>query len=178
MKMTKHSMNVAGIDTGKAVLDIAVHGRAECWQVSNDLAGWRRLAEILWDADVGRIGIEASGGYERGVVAYLREAGFGVSLHQPIQVKAFATMRLRRAKNDRLDAHLIAPSRPSSVPSARRRTSVSKPLRTISPSSSRSRKTSSGPRRGSSIRATLACGGSSTATSPALPDVARPSSTA
>ena len=98
----------AGIDTGKAVLDIAVHGRAECWQVSNDLAGWRRLAEILWDADVGRIGIEASGGYERGVVAYLREAGFRVSLHQPIQVKAFATMRLRRAKNDRLDAHLIA----------------------------------------------------------------------
>jgi transposase len=108
MKMAKHSMNVAGIDTGKAVLDIAVHGRADCWQVSNDLAGWHRLAKILCEADVGRVGIEASGGYERGVVAHLREAGFRVSLHQPVQVKAFATMKLRRAKNDRLDAHLIA----------------------------------------------------------------------
>jgi transposase len=108
MKMAKHSMNVAGIDTGKAVLDIAVHGRAECWQVSNDPAGFRRLAKILFDAGVGHVGIEASGGYERGVVAYLREAGLRVSLHQPVQIKAFARMRLRRAKNDRLDAHLIA----------------------------------------------------------------------
>lgn len=108
MKMAKHSMNVAGIDTGKALLDIAVHGRAECWQVSNDPAGWRRLTKILCDAGVGHVGIEASGGYERGTVGHLREAGFRVSLHQPVQVKAFARMRLRRAKNDRLDAHLIA----------------------------------------------------------------------
>jgi hypothetical protein len=33
-KMTKLSTNVAGIDTGKATLDIAVHGRAACWQVA------------------------------------------------------------------------------------------------------------------------------------------------
>lgn len=106
--MTKLSTNVAGIDTGKATLDIAVHGRAACWQVANTPAGFRRLEAILVEADVGHVGIEASGGYERGVVAHLRAAGFCVSMHQPVQVKAFATMQLRRAKNDRLDARLIA----------------------------------------------------------------------
>jgi transposase len=108
MKKSKHNTNVAGIDTGKAELDIAVYGRSHNWQVSNDLAGWRQLEAIFSEAGVGRVGIEASGGYERGVVAHLRKAGFNVSLHQPIQIKAFATMRLQRAKNDRLDAHLIA----------------------------------------------------------------------
>jgi transposase len=55
-----------------------------------------------------RIGIEATGGYERGVVGYLREAGFLVLVLQPIQVRAFARVHLRRAKNDALDAMLIA----------------------------------------------------------------------
>lgn len=55
-----------------------------------------------------RIGIEATGGYERGVVEHLRTAGFTVLLLQPRQVKAFGWVHLRRAKNDALDAALIA----------------------------------------------------------------------
>jgi transposase len=55
-----------------------------------------------------RIGIEASGGYERGVVGYLRDKGFTVLVLQPIQVKAYARLHLHRAKNARLDAVLIA----------------------------------------------------------------------
>jgi transposase len=62
------------------------------------------LAEI----GVGRIGIEATGGYERGVVEHLRTAGFTVEVLQPAQVKAFGRVHLRRAKNDTLDAVLIA----------------------------------------------------------------------
>ena len=54
------------------------------------------------------IGIEASGGYERGVVGHLRDKGFVVLVLQPIQVKAYARVHLRRAKNDKLDAVLIA----------------------------------------------------------------------
>jgi transposase len=57
---------------------------------------------------VAQVGIEASGGYERGVVRHLRESGFTVLMLQPIQVKAYARLNLRRAKNDRLDAVLIA----------------------------------------------------------------------
>ena len=94
----------AGIDTSKAKLDIAVHGHTERWQVANDMPGWRHLAVALAKAGVTRVGIEATGGYERGVVRYLRTAGFIVLVLQPVQVKACAHMHLRRAKNDALDA--------------------------------------------------------------------------
>jgi len=62
----------------------------------------------LAKAGVTRIGIEATGGYERGVVEHLRAAGFAVLVLQPIQVRAYARVHLRRAKNDALDAELIA----------------------------------------------------------------------
>ena len=98
----------AGIDTSKAKLDAAVYGRTERWQVDNTPAGWRRLAAELSKAGMTRIGIEATGGYERGVVGYLRDKGFSVLVLQPMQVKAYARMHLHRAKNDKLDAALIA----------------------------------------------------------------------
>ena len=106
--MTETSTTVAGIDTAKDKLDVAVHGQAERWQVENTLRGWRRLRSELTKAGVARVGIEATGGYERGVVRYLRAAGFTVLVLQPIQVRAFARVHLRRAKNDALDAVLIA----------------------------------------------------------------------
>lgn len=106
--MTKTITLTAGIDTAKRKLDIAVHGQALRWQVENALPGWQQLAEVLAKAGVTRVGIEATGGYERGVVAHLRAEGFTVLVLQPIQVKAFAHLRLRRAKNDVLDAVIIA----------------------------------------------------------------------
>jgi transposase len=105
--MTQNS-TTAGIDTSKAKLDVAVYGRSQRWQVGNGPAGWRRLASALHTAGVTRVGIEASGGYERGVIAELREEGFTVLVLQPIQVRAYARVHLRRAKNDALDAALIA----------------------------------------------------------------------
>jgi transposase len=106
--MTQINITTAGIDTSKAKLDIAVHDRTERWQVANTLSGWRALAANLAKAGVTRVGIEATGGYERGVVEHLRAAGFIVLVLQPMQVKAFGRMHLRRAKNDALDAVLIA----------------------------------------------------------------------
>jgi transposase len=106
--MTQTITTTAGIDTSKAKLDVAVHGRTERWQVENSRHGWRRLATELSEAGVTRVGIEATGGYERGIVGHLREKGFTVLILQPIQVKAYARAHLRRAKNDALDAVLIA----------------------------------------------------------------------
>jgi transposase len=79
-----------------------------CWQVENTAIGWQHVADRLAAAGVTRVGIEATGGYERGVVRYLREKGFTVLVLQPTQVKAYARMHLRRAKNDKIDAALIA----------------------------------------------------------------------
>ena len=106
-KMTQIS-TTAGIDTSKAKLDVAIHGRTEHWQVDNTPAGWRLLDAELSKIGVTRVGIEASGGYECGVVGYLRDKRFTVLVLQPIQVKAYARVHLRRAKNDKLDAVLIA----------------------------------------------------------------------
>jgi transposase len=106
--MTQINITTAGIDTSKAKLDIAVHDRTERWQVANTLSGWRTLVANLAKAGVTRVGIEATGGYERGVVEHLRAAGFTVLVLQPMQVKAFGRVHLRRAKNDALDAVLIA----------------------------------------------------------------------
>jgi transposase len=106
--MLQTNISTAGIDTSKLKLDIAIYGRTECWQVANALPGWRALVVNLIKASVARVGIEATGGYERGVVEHLRAAGFVVLVLQPSQVKAYARMHLRRAKNDALDAVLIA----------------------------------------------------------------------
>ena len=106
--MTKITIVAAGIDTGKTTLDVALHASTERVQVANDTPGHRQLSAWLRDRGVERIGIEASGGYERRVVAGLRTDGFTVILFQPVQVRAYATFRLQRAKNDTIDAALIA----------------------------------------------------------------------
>jgi hypothetical protein len=106
--MTHDITLAAGIDAAKDKLDIAITGSAEPFTVANAAAGWRQLAKRLAAVGVKRAGIEASGGYERGVVDHLRAAGFTVAVLQPVQVKAWARLHLRRAKNDRIDAALIA----------------------------------------------------------------------
>lgn len=108
-KMGDTSMEVAGIDTGKDWLDVAMDDAPEQpWRAANTPAQWDELAKKLTRLGVGRVGIEASGGYEAGVVQVLRHAGLQVQLCQPAQVRLFARLQLRRAKNDQLDAQLIA----------------------------------------------------------------------
>jgi transposase len=106
--MSKYSTKAGGIDTGKYKLDVALSSGEEVLQVGNDEAGYRELWSWLRRHRVNRAGIEASGGYERGVVAWLREHGIVVIVLQPVQVRAYAVYRLKRAKNDKIDARLIA----------------------------------------------------------------------
>jgi transposase len=107
-KMTQTITIVAGIDTSKGKLDVAIHGQAGAISVANTLAGWKQLVAYFAAHGVQRAGIEETGGYERGVVRHLQAEGLQVILFQPLQIKAFAALRLQRAKHDRLDATLIA----------------------------------------------------------------------
>jgi transposase len=107
-KMSKHSMVCAGIDTGKHKLDVALDGYPEQMQVDNTPDGHKALSVWLRKHRAQRIGIEASGGYEQAVVAALRRNGFVVIVFQPAQVRAYAKFHLQRAKNDKIDAALIA----------------------------------------------------------------------
>ncbi|HEX3860790.1 MAG TPA: transposase [Stellaceae bacterium] len=82
--MTQTSRGTAGIDTAKAKLDVAIQGptggQTTAFTVENRAEGWRRLAAALAEAGVERVGIEATGGYERGVVEHLRGAGGSVRI--------------------------------------------------------------------------------------------------
>jgi len=102
------STTIAGIDVGKRQLDVAVHGRDQQHQVTNDPAGWETLVGWLDERGIKRVGLEATAGYERGIRARLEAAGLEVVVHQPLEVKLFARLKRRRAKTDRLDAALIA----------------------------------------------------------------------
>jgi transposase len=106
--MMHNTTLVAGIDTAKDKLDVVIHGQQRCLSVVNAKPGWRQIAGEFRQAGVGRVGIEATGGYERGVTQHLRQAGVTVLVLQPMQTKNFARLNLRRARNDRIDAALIA----------------------------------------------------------------------
>lgn len=106
--MINHNTVCAGIDTGKYKLDVAIDGSEERLQVDNNPEGYRLLSAWLRKGGVERIGIEASGGYEQAVVSSLRADGFVVVVFQPAQVRAYAKFVLQHAKNDRIDAALIA----------------------------------------------------------------------
>lgn len=106
--MAKRITICAGIDTGKRKLDVALDGKSEQLQVENAPDAYKALVEWLRRYKVKRVGIEASGGYEQAVVAELRRQRFVVVVFQPAQVRAYATFHLQRAKNDRIDAALIA----------------------------------------------------------------------
>ena len=106
--MTKLITICAGIDTGKRKLDAALDGSKEQLQVDNTPEGHTVLLSWLRQRRVKRVGIEASGGYEQPVVTELRRKRFVVVVFQPAQVRAYAKFHSLRAKNDKIDAALIA----------------------------------------------------------------------
>lgn len=108
MERGEISRKTAGVDVGKHHLDVAVHGLEDLTRVQNTAGGLSELIDWLKARQVGRVGMEATGGYERAARLALEVAGFEVVIHQPIEVRRFAQLKRWRAKNDRLDARLIA----------------------------------------------------------------------
>lgn len=108
MKRGEVSTKSAGIDVSKATLDVALAEGDVQLQVVNAADGFTTLAAWLERHEVRRVGLEASGGYERAVAEALRAADFEVVVHQPAEIRAFAKFKRIRAKNDRIDAKVIA----------------------------------------------------------------------
>jgi len=101
---------VLGIDVSKKRLDCALFPQTpdDAFALENSEAGATALLERLPALQPKAVALEASGGCERLIVSRLREAGITVVVVQPAAVRTFAKLRGRRAKNDRLDAQLIA----------------------------------------------------------------------
>lgn len=108
MKHAEDNTSVAGIDIAKTHLDVALYGRSGVRRFTHDGPGLGQLVVWLGRQGVCRAGLEATGGYERTVMQALRLAGIAVVRHQPLEVRLFARIHRIRAKNDRLDALLIA----------------------------------------------------------------------
>lgn len=124
--MNRTDLVVAGIDVAKGWLDVAVGESGPGFRLANDPEGWQSLIGRLRALKVGVIGIEPSGGYERGAASALSEAGLDVRNVNPHKLRHFARALGRWAKNDRVDAAVIArytaqlPTRPvRSDPKAR-----------------------------------------------------------
>ena len=57
-----------GIDVSKDRLDVQVLPQGRCFSVDNTAAGWSQLVDRLRGLSIAALGIEPSGGYERGVI--------------------------------------------------------------------------------------------------------------
>lgn len=97
-----------GIDVAKAWLDVAVRPGGSPWRVANTEAEWPALIEQVRVVQPRVVVLEATGGYERGVVAALAAAGLPVVVVNPRQVRDFAKATGRLAKTDVLDAQVLA----------------------------------------------------------------------
>ncbi len=98
-----------GIDVAKAELVVARDGLVECMTYPNTQAGLHALqAALLAASPVTLIVVEATGGYERGVVAALGGVDLPVVVVNPRQVRDFAKATGQLAKTDALDARILA----------------------------------------------------------------------
>jgi len=95
----------AGVDVSKAHLDVCV-GLDES-RTANDEEGWAQVVEKLRQCRVDLVVIEATGGYERGMVSSLQQAAIAVARVNPRQARDFAKSMGQLAKTDKVDARLL-----------------------------------------------------------------------
>jgi transposase len=97
-----------GIDVAKAQLDIALRPTGERWAVTNDDTGIAALVTRLQEIAPQLIVLEATGSYQRAVVAAVAASGLPVAVVNPRQARDFAKATGQLAKTDVLDARALA----------------------------------------------------------------------
>jgi transposase len=112
-------LSFCGIDVAKDRLDVMVLPGQQSFAVRNDAAGCAELIARLRGFAIAAIGLEASGGYERGAMRALLAAGLPARQVNPFKLRQFARASGVLAKNDPLDTRMIAsfvaimPTRPA-----------------------------------------------------------------
>ena len=97
-----------GIDIAKESFTVASDPAGLKLTLPNTPTGWQSLLDSLQPYTVALIVLEATGGYERGLVAALLHQGFQVVVANPRQVRDFARGIGRLAKTDPIDAEVLA----------------------------------------------------------------------
>lgn len=96
-----------GIDVAKAKLDLARSEVDAVVSFTNDSAGIALLINALRNVTVSMIVVEATGGFERGIIAALLDAELPVALVNPGRVRHFAKGIGILAKTDAIDAKVL-----------------------------------------------------------------------
>jgi transposase len=97
-----------GVDVAKAHLDWVLGSKGEVSRLPNSPAGVRRLVRVLSKCEVDRVILESTGQYERRLQEVLSDAGLAVVQVNPVRVRRFAEGMGVLAKNDALDARVLA----------------------------------------------------------------------
>jgi len=100
-----------GVDVSKAWLDLWCGPSKRFERIANDAGGWARLIDEIKSLGCAAgivVAFEASGGYEAGLRRALLEAGLETRRLNPARVRLYAKSLGRNAKNDRIDARIIA----------------------------------------------------------------------
>ena len=97
-----------GIDVAKATLAVHFHPDGQSLSLLNTPDDVARLIALIDGRPVGNVLLEASGGYERGLMRALAHAQVPVTRINPRRAKAFAQALGRIAKTDPIDAVVLA----------------------------------------------------------------------
>ncbi|WP_045233460.1 IS110 family transposase, partial [Deinococcus pimensis] len=103
-----NSKTFIGVDVSKHRLDFAVRPTGEIDAEANNPDGVLRLAQRLAELRPDLVVVEATGGYEQSLVIALAELHLPIVVANPRQVRDFAKATGQLAKNDTLDAMLLA----------------------------------------------------------------------
>jgi transposase len=97
-----------GIDVAKDTFHVASRPASINISLPNNSTGTKQLIKTLQPFTVSLVVLEATGGYERPIVAELLEADFKVVVASPRQVRDFARGIGEFAKTDPIDAAVLA----------------------------------------------------------------------
>ena len=106
--MAQNDMVVVGIDVAKDKVDACIRASTLRQTCPSTVQGHRKLVAWLRKHQVDKAVMEASGGYEREWRKALHDAGIEVRIVDPKRVRSFALSAGRLAKNDVIDAEMIA----------------------------------------------------------------------
>lgn len=108
--MNTHIVVILGVDVSKAVLDVGIQDGSWKASFSNDATGIKALIRTVSKrfGDSLIVGLEPSGGYERGLVEALLDEGVDVRFADARRVRDLARAHNAPAKTDAIDASFIA----------------------------------------------------------------------
>jgi transposase len=106
--MAQNGTVVVGLDVAKDKVDACIRSLSQHQMFPSTAEGRRALIRWLRKHKVTKAAMEASGGYERDWAKALREAGIEALIVDPKRVRNFARSAGRLAKNDPIDAEMIA----------------------------------------------------------------------